>query len=139
LDVEAATIRYHNKHPGDLTPSSLRTYEARLKRLIVEFVRFHSDPANYKPYSRGLVKPTVERPSRAEKTVLVEDDDVTAVDVIPVQAALQRTTPTAMAMSYPLRDNFVAQVLLPRNMSTDEAKRLCAFIRTLATDFLPES
>jgi hypothetical protein len=44
-----------------------------------------------------------------------------------------------MAMSYPLRDNFVAQVLLPRNMSTDEAKRLCAFIRTLATDFLPES
>jgi hypothetical protein len=42
-----------------------------------------------------------------------------------------------MAMQYPLREDFIAQVLLPRGMTSEEARRLCAFIRTLAVDFVP--
>lgn len=33
---------------------------------------------------------------------------------------------------YPLRPNFLAQAVLPRNLTSQEAARLCAFIMTLA-------
>lgn len=36
---------------------------------------------------------------------------------------------------YPLRPDFTAQVVLPRDLTTAEAKRLCAMIETLP---LPE-
>lgn len=33
---------------------------------------------------------------------------------------------------FPLRDFYVAQVVIPRNMTKDEADRLCAFVQSLA-------
>lgn len=33
---------------------------------------------------------------------------------------------------YPLRPDFMAQAVLPRNLTAQEAKRICAFIMTLA-------
>jgi hypothetical protein len=35
--------------------------------------------------------------------------------------------------SYPLREGFTAQLILPANLSDTEAARLCAFLRTLVT------
>lgn len=143
IDVEAATIRYHNKHPGDLSPPSLRTYQSRLARLIKEFVKYNDDPTGYKPFSKPKNVDT-DRPARparnerARQPVVVEQEQ-SVTDVIPVETTLARTTPTAMAMQYPLRQDFIAQVLLPRGMTSDEARRLCAFIRTLAVDFVPET
>ena len=142
LDVEAATIKYHNKHPGELTPGSLKTYESRMKRLVGEFVKYNSDPANYKPFSRGLAKTTAERAPRGEngKTKPLVSSVVPSgtppAESIGTAASL--TTPGSLAMAYPLRENFVAQIVLPRNLTNDEARRVCAFIRTLAMDFKPE-
>ena len=41
---------------------------------------------------------------------------------------------TALALSFPLRDNYVAQVVIPRDLTKREADRLSDFIRSLATD-----
>ncbi len=144
VDVKVATIRYHNKHPGDLSPSSLGTYEQRLKRVIEEFGKYNQDPTGYKPFSKPVSKTTADRPARAGKA-RKEDDAVVEAEVISRNTgvltfdSLARTTPTAMAMEYPIRDNFMAQVILPRGMTSEEARRLCAFIRTLAVDFSPET
>jgi hypothetical protein len=145
IDVEAATIKYHNKHPGDLTPGSLRTYENRMNRLLGEFVKYNQNPANYKPRSRGLPRANGERPARSEakrKSTATgtgaEVRSATSAEAVPAATEAPTSTP-ALAMSYPLRENFVAQVVLPRNLSTDEARKLCAFIRTLAVDFKPEN
>jgi hypothetical protein len=143
-DVEAATIRYHNKHPGELSPSSLATYQKRLKRLLRSFVEYTENPTTYKPRGRGASSKTNgEGPARGKKptsTAAVKsargDTKLVAPAVEPAPAT--STTSTSLAMNYPLRENFVAQVVLPRNMTGDEARKLCAFIRTLAVDFKPE-
>ena len=142
-DVEAATIRYHNKHPGELAPGSLGTYQKRLKRLLNSFVEYTENPTTYKPRGRGASpKSNGEGKSRAKATAAAVPR-FSRGDAKPVAQALEVTpltsaTSTSLAMSYPLRENFVAQVVLPRNMTGDEARKLCAFIRTLAVDFKPE-
>lgn len=40
-------------------------------------------------------------------------------------------TETALAMPFPLRPNFMAQVVIPRDITLEEVDRLCAFIKTL--------
>lgn len=35
---------------------------------------------------------------------------------------------------FPLRDDLLARLLLPRDLTTDEAKRLVAFVNALAID-----
>ena len=44
-------------------------------------------------------------------------------------------TPTpGLALSYPLRPDFLAQVVIPRDMTVSEARRLSAFVMTLTVD-----
>lgn len=39
---------------------------------------------------------------------------------------------TSICNSYPLRPGYMAQVVVPRDMTQLEADRLCAFIRAMA-------
>jgi hypothetical protein len=43
-----------------------------------------------------------------------------------------------LRLSYPIRDDVLAEVAVPRGMTTDEAKRFCAFVMTLAKDYQPK-
>jgi hypothetical protein len=43
-----------------------------------------------------------------------------------------------LTLSYPLRSDFLAQVVIPRDLTTTEAKRLGAFLLTTAIDYQPE-
>jgi|PlaIllAssembly_1097288.scaffolds.fasta_scaffold1856607_2 hypothetical protein len=40
-------------------------------------------------------------------------------------------TDTALCLPYPLRPDFLAQVVVPRDMTIVEAERLCAFVLAL--------
>jgi hypothetical protein len=42
-----------------------------------------------------------------------------------------------LRLSYPMRDDVLAEIAVPRTMTTEEARRLCAFVMTLAKDFAP--
>lgn len=50
-------------------------------------------------------------------------------------AAIASSGPLSHA--FPLRQDFLAQVMLPRDLKSAEAKRLAAFIATLAVDYSP--
>lgn len=41
-------------------------------------------------------------------------------------------TKTALCMPFPIRSHFMAQIVVPRDMTAAEAERLCVFVRTLA-------
>lgn len=41
-------------------------------------------------------------------------------------------TPTSIVLPFPLRPDFAAQIVIPRDMTPAEAERLCTFVRTLA-------
>ena len=148
FDPHAAMMRYHNRHPGKLKPSVLGEYERRMKRLLDAFKEFNQNPAAFRPRGR---KPVPEsNTERRAKAKLRETDDVlfaegTVIDVPTEEIRLRPQPPIlpaptsvpTLALSYPMRDNFLAQLNVPRDITMEEARRLGAFIATLAKDFKP--
>lgn len=136
VDVNTAVVRYNNRNPGALAPNSLAEYQRRVSRAILEFVRWVEDPAGFKPRARGATGNN----GRKGKLTRSPDDSVGATRheiPTPVAHATPAPTSTGLPLSYPLRPDFLAQVVIPRDLSADEARRLGAFLLTLAADFRP--
>lgn len=141
VDVELAVHRTANGSSNTISPSSLKTYQQRVRIAIEEFTKWRQDPANYKP--RGLTRQkqnggskkianskklsdrASKRPSPSHRTRAEKE-----VKEIPQSHGLN--------LSYPLRPDFLAQIVIPRDLSQLEAKRLGAFILTLSSDYQPE-
>jgi hypothetical protein len=143
VDVEAAAIKYHNKHPGELNTDSLRIYKRRLEKLLVDFKSYSTDPLNFKHRSRGLPKANGTRAKQRTESERVGSNtantpETGAMEFVSTGATTTGSTTMALPLSYPLRENFMAQVVVPRNINSDEARRLCAFIMTLPADFKPQ-
>lgn len=49
----------------------------------------------------------------------------------PTPPLIRHATP--LCLDFPMRPDFLAQIVVPRHMTLAEAKRLCAFIETLVT------
>lgn len=137
IDVPTAIKRYHNKHAGTLKPSSLKEYERRLVRCISDFIKYTDEPTAYKPKGRGpsgvgnLTREQKRKPKANEKGPMEPSN--TSSTIFP-------SRPTAIAglsLEFPMRADFLAQVLVPRDMKTDEARRFTQFILTLAQDYKP--
>ena len=128
IDVEATFRAFLNRNPGRLSPASVGEYRRRVGRAIEEFVRWVENPGTYsfrsapragKSESRGLPRPTApERASRA-------------------RPATTAGLSAGLALDYPLRPDLLAQVVVPRDLTLDEAHRMGAFLVTLAVDFRP--
>lgn len=134
IDVEALFQRFLNKNKVQISPRTLRDYRGRLETSIGEFQSWRSDPAGYKP--KGSANSTTRQ--RAPKPT---DSSAKAAHSEKVGTPPE-TTPTAVSakvlnIPFPLRDGFTANLQLPRDLTTAEAERMGAFLRTLAVDFKP--
>lgn len=137
VDVTTAIRRYSNKNPGKLSPGTLAEYESRIGILIREFVKFHDDPTAYAGIGRDA-----SGASRKERNSKAAPSSARGAPVTMVEfktaPAPQATPRTGLTLEYPLRPDFLAQVVVPRDMKADEARRFCAFVMTLAADFTPK-
>jgi hypothetical protein len=141
LDVTAAVFQYNNRHPNELSAESLRVYESRVRGAIDSFVQSVKDPTGYKlPGKSNGAKPGKpigkKQPSKDVK------ESAPPTPEVPLgpgghgapQTARAAATETSLALPFPLRPNFLAQVVVPRDLTRDEAKRLSAFLDALAQD-----
>ncbi|MBE9141040.1 hypothetical protein IQ254_28225 [Nodosilinea sp. LEGE 07088] len=134
LDIEIAVHRTANRDSGSISPKSLNTYRQRVAIAIAEFVRRQEDPAGYKPRTlngQSRTKPTNGSSSRAKAA----SEPATAPkkhDKEPAHLS------SGLTLSYPLRTDFLAQVVIPRDLNTVEARRLGAFLLTIAVDYQPD-
>ncbi|MDP2794036.1 MAG: hypothetical protein Q8O25_08175 [Sulfurisoma sp.] len=133
VDINIAVIRYNNRNPGVLAPNSLAEYQRRVSRAISDFVRWVENPAAFKPRSRGAP------PKNGRKAAGVADKHIGNENQVVSQPTAHGTpqAATGLPLSYPLRPDFLAQVVIPRDLTADEARRLGAFLLTLAADFRP--
>jgi hypothetical protein len=134
IDVDATFKAFLNRYPGRLSPASVGEYRRRVHRAIEEFVSWMAEPGSYafrpsartaKPDTRrrldagGLPAPVPARPRPASSP--------------------GRPRANSMALEYPLRSDLLAQVVVPRDLTVEEAQRMGAFLLTLAVDFRPGS
>jgi hypothetical protein len=131
IELETTFRAFLNRNPGRLSPASVGEYRRRVGRAIEEFVRWVEDPGAYAFRAAGAAKP----PPRRRKEPAPTDRG-------------ERRSPAAdpsdgepyggnIALGYPLRPDLLAQVVVPRDLTVEEARRMGAFLMTLAVDFRP--
>lgn len=142
VDVKAAVVQYNNRHPGKLSGDSLRVYESRVRGAIESFVQSVTDPTSFKFPN----KPNGTLIRRARPAGKVEKEWSGMAAEVPSDSAdgggtdgasAQRAgtvTDISLRLPFPLRPTFLAHVVIPRDLTKDEAKRLAAFIDALAHD-----
>lgn len=130
LDIKSEVLRYNNRHPGALAPDSLAQYEKRIVQAISHYQNYNADPTKFKPVGRA---PTTAKKEKSAPTAATPK--VAAADPPPASKSISSgsVTETSMALPYPLRTGFFAQVVIPHDMTKNEADRLCAFIQTLVS------
>ncbi len=123
IDVDGVFRGFLNRNPGRLSPVSVGEYRRRVGRAIEEFVKWVENPGGYGSRSAAWqarldARPRLRTPSLRDR---------------------ERPAPLAagIALNYPLRPGFLAQVTVPRDLTVDEARRMGAFLLTLAPDFKP--
>jgi hypothetical protein len=131
IDVEATFKGFLNRYPGRLSPASVGEYRRRVARAIEEFVRWMEDPGSYAFRSppRAARPETRHRPEGAPASSQNPDR--------PRPSGPAPVRPGGIALEYPLRPDLLAQVVVPRDLTVEEARRMGAFLVTLAVDFKP--
>ena len=128
IDVDAVFRAFLNRNPGRLSPVSVGEYRRRVGRAIEEFVKWVEDPGGYGAR-------TASWQGRPEPRPRLRSAPPRERERAPVSAPAG----AGIALSYPLRPGFLAQVTVPPDLTVDEARRMGAFLLTLAPDFKPGS
>jgi hypothetical protein len=131
IDVDATFRAFLNRHPGRLSPASTGEYRRRVAKAIEEFVTWMADPAGYGNRSAAWAAKAEARPrtrapagARAAAREAPHPPD-------------ENAGAGGIALDYPLRPGFLARVVVPRDLTVDEARRMGVFLLTLAPDFKP--
>jgi hypothetical protein len=144
VDVKKAVVQYNNRHPNELSGDSLRVYESRVRGAIDSFAQAVTDPTGFKFPSKSKTNGSVIRRSRPIKSIEVTAataaaspsaaDTPTTGEDAPGSHGTGIATELTLKLPFPLRSNFLATVVIPRDLTRDEAKRLALFIDALAQD-----
>jgi hypothetical protein len=141
VDLDVAVRRYNNSHPNELSPGSLGVYKRRVHLIIADFVKYTENPAAFKARGRSPLEGAngdKRKDKGAKNLTLTPGPAALSLSGQSAQVALTPPTRTGLTLDYPLRTDFLAQVVVPRDMKAEEARRLSRFIMTLAQDFNPE-
>ena len=129
LDLEDVVHRFKNIRARDFNPKSLEVYESRFKNALASFREYVRDPGAWRPASRQRSQDNASR--MKERSIGVTEASE------PVQVAAESRA-GLVDYPYPLREGETARLMLPRDIKLAEARRLYAFMRTLAVDFEAE-
>lgn len=132
IDLDATFKRFLNRHPGRLSPASTGEYRRRVGRAIEEFVSWMENPAGYGSRTAAWAARAESRPRSRPRPRPVTPS--TAPSTSPAQPEL----PEGIALAFPVRPGFLAQVTVPQDLTLDEARRMGAFLLTLAPEYRPE-
>lgn len=121
LDIKSVFERHANLNKS-LTPDSLKIYRIRVEKAITSFLSYKADPTSWKP--------TNQRRNTTKKT----DDEKIPAEPSLHNSGIEKT----LTLPFPIREDLTITISnIPRDLKIGEARRLSAFLETLAIDFKP--
>lgn len=138
IDIEDTLRRFENLRAMNYTPGSLQAYKSRFRSAIKEFGNWNENPSNWRPDMKTRNRVVRKSPATNGKA----PDAVTTSGETETPSAIKPTaslrTANLVLYPYPLRGGEVmVSVHLPADLTKREAKRLCAFIDSLADEERP--
>ncbi len=135
IDADVAFQKFVNKNGTALSPNTVREYQRRVDSATLEFQKWREDPAGYKPRGttarRSSTAKEEKAPAKKRKGDRERSDPKAALETPSVPEPVKGM----LEYPFPLRPDFLARVVIPRDMTKEEAERLTAFISALAVDF----
>jgi hypothetical protein len=131
LDVEDTLKRFVNLHSKDFKPDSLDAYKRRFRQAVSSFLEYGDDPAAWKPLQR---EPSARRndSGNGAKTGASSSTREPA-------ARGELKGSNLHEYDFPIRAGLMAKLVVPRDVTSAEMKRLITWARTLAIDSEPEA
>jgi hypothetical protein len=126
IDLDAVMSRFQNLHGTRYTIDSLRTYKARVKNSILDFLRFRENPMDFKP------TPGTSKLSKSKKQEKVGADTDSGH---AQQASRISSIPLMTASTLPIQIRQDLTVLihgLPFDLSGSEATKIANVVLALA-------
>ena len=134
LDVQREVLQFNNRHPGLLSPDSLAQYQGRVMLVLSEYAKWQQNPTTYKGVTSKTLGPRNGSKKPGDKAPAPALPVVAEQQVQPKQPHTLVATETSLVLPFPLRPSFLAQIVIPRDLTKDEATRLCTFIQALGQD-----
>ena len=136
IELEPTFRAFLNRNPGRLSPASVGEYRRRVGRAIEEFVRWVEDPGTY-AFRTPARAARAESQARKRPVRPVEDRPRSGRLPLGAHEPASAEAGAGLSLDYPLRPDLLAQVVVPRDLTVEEARRMGAFLVTLAVDFRP--
>ena len=121
LDIEDTLRRFKNLRGKDLKPDSIEAYDQRFRQAVKSFLDYVADPGAWKPSTRA---PERNGRAKAKESAGKGSTGNGAVG----------TGRGAITYPFPLRDGFVAQLVLPSDLKATDIKRIATFMDTLIVE-----
>jgi hypothetical protein len=126
IDLDSVMNRFQNLHGTRYTLDSLRTYKARVKNSIFDFLRFRENPMDFKP-TRGTSKQSKlkrpEKPANAPKSTIA---------TAPLRSSVEAPM-TSSTLPIPIRQDLTVLIHgLPFDLSRAEAAKIANVVLALA-------
>ena len=138
LDAREAVMRFVNKNPKALNPESIGVYRSRLQKSLEMLGRFNTDPSNFRVNSNAKAKGP-EGPVKSKSAQKNGKQDAStgafAKNVVAPQAGTDESQRVkSVTLTFPLREDFMVQLVIPKDLRMREAKKLAAFLELLTND-----
>ncbi|MEM7281073.1 MAG: hypothetical protein AAF438_05545 [Pseudomonadota bacterium] len=128
LDVDDTLTRFQNLSGKKYTPKVLSTYRSRFVRAVSMYIDYLEDPGGWKPPTR---RPRKSKVSQTTKKPVAEPSRTESLPSLGPSISGK----DHVDYPFPLREGFIAHLILPRDLKQAEVKRLVAFMNTLTVDF----
>lgn len=136
IDIDDVLRRFETLRAMKFKSDSLNTYKTRFRKAMEMFAAFRADPSGWRPELKqrnrgGKVEPA------ARANGVREPESPSPEPAAPSRHSSGASHGPMITYPFPLRDGVLASVQLPADLSRKEAKRLSAFIESLALDDVP--
>jgi hypothetical protein len=121
IDVDAAATKYSNRKVAK--PNTCREYRRRVLAAIAEFIK-HME-------TKEAVQPCVAVNPSPEKDTSADEEIAKPARAKPAHIPREAPSSTAMTLQIPVRSDFMAQLVLPYDLTPAEAERLSKIIEAL--------
>lgn len=129
LNIEDLITRFRSLSAASFKAESLDAYEHRFRTAVSSFLEYTRSPSTWSPIGRPKTnRPFEDIPETTDSGKNKPSGNFTGALEGP------QTSSSLIEYPFPLRENLVVRMKLPRDLSAGEAKRLYGFIKSLAVD-----
>lgn len=136
LDVEAVLDRFETKNRTKFSPGSLDTYRSRFRQSVVMYLAWLQRDPDWK--NAGRVQPAPRHRSQAKARQPARSSSRARPTESTSAGELAQPEPATsngmVVYDLPLRPDLLVRLNLPVDLTTRDADRISAFVRSLAFD-----